>query len=439
LTDGLGSIAATVAALAVVAACTSSASNERPSPTTASVSGAGSPTPAVTERELRQDLRALVAHIRSTHPDPWHSISRLAFDGAVSALNDRLRELGRDAFLVELMRLMALLGPRDGHSGVFPTEQQGHLLPFRLYRFGEGVFVVDASDDHTDLIGAEVTRIAGWPISDLWSAVAPLVPADNEMTRLARVPHYLVVAEILHGLGITDDTAAPMPLAFDLGDGPTTVEIEPIPTSTYTTTFDVWNALIPPALPPRPDGAVSFEHAGEFRWFERIGDAAYVGYHVTLGETDDLARQVINAVTDGADRVVLDLRFNPGGNHDTYAALLEALRDPRVDRPGRLLVLIGRSTFSAAGNLATELDVSTSAVFIGEESGFAPDQFGDPSTTALPNTGIRADVATVFWRFDRGPGDRMSIEPDLPVTISSEDYFAGRDPVLEAALSYRPG
>jgi hypothetical protein len=33
----------------------------------------------------------------------------------------------------------------------------------------------------------------------------------------------------------------------------------------------------------------------------------------------------------------------------------------------------------------------------------------------------------------------MSIEPDLPVTISSEDYFAGRDPVLEAALSYRPG
>ena len=394
--------------------------------------------PAVTERQLRQDLRELVRHIRTTHPDPWHDISRGVFDGAVSALDERLGDLGSDAFMVEAMRLIALLGVRDGHSGIFPPEQPGHLLPIRLYRFDDGVFVVDATDDHTELVGSEVTRLAGRAIAELWSAVEPLVPRDNDQTRLARIPQYLTVPEVLHGLGVIDDPSAPVGLTVETGDGTATVDVEPIAASMYATKFDVWNPLIPPALPSGP-GAASFEHAGEFQWFARIEDAAYVGYHVTIGETGDLARQILRAVSGGAERVVLDLRFNPGGNNTTYAPLLEALQDPLVDRPGRLLVLIGRSTFSAAGNLATELDLSTSAVFVGETGGFAPDQFGDPSTITLRNTGIRANVATVSWRFDREGRDRLSIEPDLAVTISSEAYFAGRDPVFEAALSYRPG
>ena len=34
-----------------------------------------------------------------------------------------------------------------------------------------------------------------------------------------------------------------------------------------------------------------------------------------------------------------------------------------------------------------------------------------------------------------GNGDpRMAIEPDIPVALISSDYFAGRDPALEAAL-----
>ena len=58
----------------------------------------------------------------------------------------------------------------------------------------------------------------------------------------------------------------------------------------------------------------------------------------------------------GVDRVVVDLRNNGGGDNRRYGPLLEALRDPRIDRPGRLFVLIGRLTFSAAGNFATDVE-----------------------------------------------------------------------------------
>lgn len=425
-------------ALMLVPACTSAPSSDRRA-SSALPSPGETPAGAIAERALRQDLRTLVRHIRSVHPDRWHDITREDFDAAVSALDERLGDLGRDAFMVEAMRLMALLGVRDGHSGIFPTEQTGHLLPLHLYRFDDGVFVVDATEDHADLVGTEVTRIAGGEIDEVWSAVEPLVPRDNDGSRLARVPQYLVVPEVLHGLGLTQDPSAPIRVTLATDDGGTReVDVEPIAASTYATEFDLWNPLIPPALPARP-GAPSFEHADEFRWVGRLDDAVYVGYHVTIGETEDLAARIRRAVGNGAQRVVLDLRFNPGGDNGTYAPLLDALQDPVVDRAGRLLVLIGRSTFSAAGNLATELDVSTSAVFVGERGGFAPNQFGDPSTVTLPNTGIRANVATVFWRFDGTGSERLWIEPDVTVPIRSADYLGGRDLALETALSSRAG
>jgi hypothetical protein len=42
-------------------------------------------------------------------------------------------------------------------------------------------------------------------------------------------------------------------------------------------------------------------------------------------------------------------------------------------------------------------------------------------------------VATVYHEIV--PGDeRVAIEPHVPVAVTSTDFFAGRDPVLDAAL-----
>jgi hypothetical protein len=393
------------------------------------------------QADLREDLTAIVDFLKQTHPDPWHHIGRAQFAGAVSALDERLGEaLSSDAFLVEVMRLLALLGPGDGHTGVFPLEQDVSVLPLRLYRFSDGVFVVGAADGYQDLVGAEVRTIAGWPVRRVWAAIAPLVPADNQMTVLARAPQVMVVANVLHGLGITDDPTAPVDVGVSTAEGERSVAVDPVPAERFATMFDVWNPLIPPALPAR-EGAVSYAHADEDRYVETLHQerALYVGYHLTLGSTVALADAILDAVEGpNVDRVVLDLRFNPGGDNGTYAPLLDALRRPSVDRPGRLVVLLGRSTFSAAGNLATELDVSTSAVFLGERAGFRPDLYGDPATLVAPNTGVRVEVATRYWDFDgRGP-HRPWLEPDVVVPLTSADYLGGTDPALDAALRLRP-
>jgi C-terminal processing protease CtpA/Prc len=152
---------------------------------------------------------------------------------------------------------------------------------------------------------------------------------------------------------------------------------------------------------------------------------------VTRGDTTDFARELEAAAAEAA-RVVLDLRWNGGGNNQTYGPLLAALE--RLADHKRLVVLISRVTFSAAMQLVVDLEQRTSAVFVGEPTGGSPNQYGDAQPVELPATGLIARVATVFWTTAGESDPRVTREPDVAVPLTASAYFAGDNPVLRAAL-----
>jgi C-terminal processing protease CtpA/Prc len=179
-------------------------------------------------------------------------------------------------------------------------------------------------------------------------------------------------------------------------------------------------------------------HDDEALWMRTIdgGRAVFVGYNSVTVSTDGAAKRLLSLVSrPKVRRVIVDLRLNGGGDNTTMWPLVEALRNPRVNRTGRLYVLIGRATFSAAGNFAAELDRSTRAIFVGEPTGGGVKMYGDARPVALPNTGIQSYVPARYWDFGTGPKDRrLAVNPGLPVALGIADFLARRDPVLDAAL-----
>ena len=384
------------------------------------------------------DVDAIVAHVERVHPQPWHDVARADFVAAAERLKARLPELDDDQTLVELMRLVALLGPRDGHSGIFPLDgqhrRQLHLDPLRLYAFDDGLRVVgpDAS-----LVGLRLTAIAGVPVERALAAVGPLVPGDNEWSRRAREAHWVVVAEVLHGVGVTASAGAAS-FAFARDDG-TTIErtLAPVTADAYRRANpDLWHAMVPQGLPQRAKPAFLARRnlAG---WTARLdrGRVVYVAYNRTLGWSGDLADRVRRLARARSVRgIVLDLRHNPGGENRAYAPLLDAL--VALGRRERLVVLTSRTTFSAAANLLSDLEARTRVRIVGEPSGGSPNLVGDPSPLLLPASGWNVNVGTVWWRKSRrGAADpRLAFEPDVRVPIRWADLSAGRDVALVAAL-----
>jgi hypothetical protein len=402
--------------LAVAAAC--------------SGSGASEPSPAAA------DVDAIVEHVRRVHPDPWHDVPEAEFTAAAEELKERLPSLGPDETLVELMRLVALLGARDGHSGIFPLDdthrRRPRLYPVRLFAFADGVRVVGGTPE---LVGLRLVSIAGAPVERLAAELAPLVPADNDASRRARTWQWAVVAEVLHGLGLTQ-TAGPVRFRFARDDGGTVERtLAPVPAATWAAAYpDLFHPMVPQGLPQRARPAF-LARRNEPDWTATLvgGRVVYAAYNVTLGSSEALAQRVRRLARGPAVRgIVLDLRHNPGGNNAAYSSLLDGLV-----RQERVVVLISRTTFSAAANLLADLEARVPVRLAGEASGGSPNLVGDPSPLGLRVTGWTVNVGTIWWQKSTAGADdpRLAFEPDVRVPVRWADLAAGRDRALEAAVA----
>ncbi len=147
-----------------------------------------------------------------------------------------------------------------------------------------------------------------------------------------------------------------------------------------------------------------------------------------------MAHALATADSAGAERVVLDLRQNGGGNGSFNKQILLPLIKSRYDVPGRLYGLTGRRTFSAAQRLVTELQKYSSAVFVGEPSASKGNHYGDSYHIVLPNSRVTVRVATLWHQYLDSRDRRNMIEPAIPASIALADYAAGRDQVLDAAV-----
>jgi hypothetical protein len=383
------------------------------------------------------DVHTLVAELERIHPQPYHSISREAFHGAAADLAARAPSLSRDQFLVETMRLIALLGEREGHSGIFPVFA-GHRIalnayPWRLWRFPEGYYVIGATD--RSLVGARLVAVAGKPVEDVEALLRPLVTRDNDSSLAFGLPYYLVSAEVLHGLGITPTASATTFTIVTRTGMQREVTLEAMTTPEYQRALPLSSFLPAPQGMPRKRQPL-YQRLSRLPYGItplKRGRAVYVAYNQTTYPGLMPRRLLRLARSRKVRRVIVDLRLNGGGNNTSYGSLLAALRSRTVNRPGKLRVLTSRITFSAAGNFAADIDRSTRARFFGEPTGGSPNNYGDAQDIQLPTLGVTVFLPTQW--VEVAPGDmRLAVEPDVPVPLTASAYFAGRDPVLAAAL-----
>jgi hypothetical protein len=393
-----------------------------------------------TTTSAADDVRTLGFSIEQIHPDPFRSISKQRFEAEVNELAGRAGTISRDELLVGVLRIIASLGPRNGHTGLFPGDPGNvrplHLYPIRLYRFADGVFVVDAED--RALVGSRLAAVDGTPVERVFQLVEPLVPHDNESTIRGMAPHYLLTAEVLHGLGVADDAGrADFALERPRGEQ-ADVSLTPIPAPQYAAAFaDPLHGHYPSVLPSaaRP---LYLANSAKALWARTLagGRAVYVGYNAAVRPSPAVLRRIRTlTLAPRTHRVIVDVRLNGGGDNTTYGPLVDLLASKQVNRRGRLVLLIGRATFSAAANFAAEIDRDTRALIVGEPTGGGVEAYGDTVPVLLPSLGWYVYVAARYHERKRSPGDRrLAIAPDVRVDVTSAQYLAGQDPVLERAL-----
>jgi hypothetical protein len=403
-------------------------------------------------RQWREDLAYLARELPRRHKNLFHAMRREQFDSALAALDRKLPTLARHQVIVELARIVARVG--DGHTNLAPTRDPKvgfRTYPVKLYFFKDGLFIRSARRDQAELVGAKVVRIGRMTSAQAYEAVRELIGRDNEMNARYFAPFLLVMPEVLHAIGAIDDPDS-APLLLEQAGTRTVAVLRPSGTAGMmpSDTDMSWaqeagwvdlRGLDGPRTPlwlrGSPRDHLRFEYLPESRTayvqFNRVGDQP----EETIAA---FAARLRAFVDSGAvDRLVLDLRLNRGGDGTlTQPLILSLIRSPKLEGPGRLFVLIGRSTFSAAQFLVHDLEEYTDAVFVGEPTAGRPNSYGDSRRITLPNSGITVRASIYYWQRTHPLDTRQWKGPDVAAELTSRDYRENVDPAMREVLAYRP-
>jgi tetratricopeptide (TPR) repeat protein len=392
----------------------------------------------------RFDLRFLWRELKRLAYAPFRFASEATFLERIAEIDRRIPELTDLQIVVEIEKLLALLG--DGHAGIHQTpevDENRRALPVQFYAFEEGLFITAAGAAYRDLLGAEVLRIGERTIPELWAALTPLICRDNEQWLKSSIPHRLRETPVLHAMGLTPDPDRAALTIRDLSGTERVVQVES-DTSHHRSmlqrhffTPESWIRLPETLEPPVP---LYERNRGLSFWFEPLPDERMV--YAQINAIRDLPQQTLPAFGDqlvdlaeepGYDRLVIDLRWNPGGNTLLEMPLLHRLiGSKKLNVRGRLFVIIGRATFSAAQNFTTLLERHTNAIFAGEPTGSSPTFVGETIEFQLPYSRCSANVSDLLWQSGWPTDERPWVAPQFFTPPTFAAYRANRDSALDA-------
>ena len=383
------------------------------------------------------DLDYLIEEAQRMHAGPERPAFSEEFEKLAGFIRSRLATLSDDQVLTHMMRLVALLG--DGHSAIYRPDPETSLdfntatLPYKFYLFPEGLYIVDGADEWDAHAGHRVVKLGSLDAATVLERMSEYRGVDNPMTWKWMGPQFYVGRLLMLraiGATTTDDRIT---VTLEAPDGRQFQEEVPGGPYSFPRKLRPYRAIEPPLYLSRVD--TNF-------WMQQFSESSALYFQFNrVRDTDDetieaFAGRLHTALqAKDVNTLIVDVRHNNGGNNSLVTPLVRTIVAFDVADPEhRIVVLTGRNTFSACQNFINRLERWTDAEFAGEPSSSSPNFVGEETNLLLPFSRVRGSISTLYWQ-DSDPGDeRAWIGMDFPVELSTKDYFAGRDPVLQAVL-----
>ncbi len=382
----------------------------------------------LTPQQWQTDVAYLARELPRRHKNAFARVSSPDFEKQVADLHSRIPLLSEPEIRAGILKLVASIG--DAHTSIssWGIPDAFRRLPLTLYWFKDGVFVIEAPPQYRSLLGGKLERVGRVSVDEACRTLRAYVSHENDAWLKVNLPARLVTAELLHAAGITDAPDRALVVVQTPAGERASAEVQALPRTEQTEMLRAFQGE-PPLYRRNTQTAY---------WATIIdgGATVYFQYNRCVNDPErpfarfrSELRQMLDRNT--VQRIVLDLRANPGGNSRLLGGWIREIKSSRFNRKGRLFVVIGRLTISSSLMNAMQLRDRTAATLVGEPSGGKPSHFGEIRSFELPHSRIKINYSKKFFKSaDNSP----SLMPEIPVEQTSQDYLAGADPVLKAIL-----
>lgn len=388
------------------------------------------------------DIRFLLEELERFGPPEAGKLTQ-EHGTAAADLIGRVRSMSDAQVVVGLERI--LRASNSGHTsvlaeGVIPW--QG-TIPVQFEAFGDSTVIIASDSAHAAVVGTRVIAIDGHSAGRVAEQLDSLVHGDNSFGRLKNRLRFLRYPRILNALGIISKSDE-MTLSIRDESGPRTVTLraqrDP-PGYSRIAGHPSWVTV----FSRTPGDPLFLRDRLTPYWFTYVAAdrIIYFGYNSVVDDSRDpwdaFTQRLFRFIdTTDIDKVIVDLRWNNGGNTRLLPPLVQGLMRSKINRPGHLFVVTSKYTFSAAMNAAAFLERETNAIVVGEPTASQPNFNGESNQIVLPYSRVPVSVSDIYWQSSWPFDHRRWIAPTLYTPITLEDLKRKRDPALAAILAYPP-
>ncbi len=414
----------------------------------AQIASGSNPIGRLSAKDWLEDLHFTVKEMEAQHKCLFHTMTRTELDQFVRKFEADMPQMNEDQIIVRFAQLGALV--QDGHSGLlvgasFDPGPATHI-PVRFVQYPDGIYVRAAAQEYADAVGGKVVRVGSHTVEEATKLIDSVIPHDpgNDGTWLvwgARL--YWNYPLILHGLGLSSSGNSAEYVIERNGQRRTFEMRASMPAGQWwRPSSNLFPTTWVDARPQSVSVPLWIQHAGDPYWFTYLENhhAVYFQFNgVINGEGESLgdfaARLAAFIEQREVERLIIDVRNNPGGDNTILRPLLVNLIRSRLNRRGGMYVIVGPKTFSAAQNFVNRLESYAEPIFLGEPTGNNVNFYADGSEIELPHSHLTVFASHLWWQ-DKDPFDgRTALFPEVATTSQFRDYVEGKDPILQMALT----
>lgn len=394
----------------------------------------------VSPADLIADIEQLEGLIETKHIRPYRLVSKKDFQSLMTNSKNVITSKDKcdETCYVEILKIIAALN--DGHSQMKYSSREKYFgyLPITTTWFKEGLYVTRVPKEYKHILGGRLKAINGQDIDVVLNKLKEVVPHANDSRFKKYAFAYLRMPGLLFGLGITE-TPNEAEFMVSINGEDIQITFKNMPKEIYKKTNFIAYDDVSTKIPLyKKKGSKYYWHLYDsinrifYFKYNRVGNMKGVRASIYAkkmwSEVDSL----------DVDKFVFDIRNNGGGQFAFSMSFIQGILDrPKINSNGKLFIISGYDTFSAALDILRNLEVKSNAIILGEAPGDYAASSGDPKGYKLTNSQIEIQLSSVFHPTVFKEDMRNEIILDKKIETSWIDYQLGEDAIYNYILDYK--
>ena len=373
----------------------------------------------------------------------------------IAELKLKVDSLNDNQIILELSRCVAMAD--NGHT----TIHLGWMkkIPLRFFWFSDGLYIIKTTNTLSQYLGAKVLMINSIETNKVQRKLNPYLSGNDNWKKFTAT-NYLCSPQVLNGINLSDSSYLNLTLLINSDTITTQFEISKATDEKYE--YNAWENLYPPKSDTEDDwmhvldslGNIPFylQHSdkGAFYYFLDSKKIAYFNLNTTWDrgvKLTDIINEFLDSLKMKQDySVIMDLRFNTGGNF--MLPLKLAKKTPKIiDDNSKIYLVTSNMTFSAGLVTAARIKyfAKDKIIIVGEKVGDNLKFWAEGVYYELPNSGLTIQDSKYAhdWADDKFvpfktywfnllfgvPAKDLNV--DKEIKISFAEYLKGQDPIID--------